>query len=161
MPAGKVLAMQVHYNTDNGVEADQCTFELMYLNGIEPNDFHEAYLIPLVADNFNIPANAVGYEHHESYSNPIGLPIKVWGLLPHMHTRGKHISMQSDSECLVDVPDWDFHWQTQYFRPQPYVMGELDHVKMSCTWDNPDNRDITWGEGTSDEMCFAFVYATL
>jgi hypothetical protein len=22
-------------------------------------------------------------------------------------------------------------------------------------------RWVTWGEGTSDEMCFAFVYATL
>jgi hypothetical protein len=132
----------------------------MYLNGIEPNDFHEAYLIPLVADNFNIPANAVGYEHHETYSNPAGFPIKVWGLLPHMHTRGKHINMSSDSECLVDVPDWDFHWQTQYFRPQPYVMGESDHVTMSCTWDNPDNRNITWGEGTSDEMCLAYLYVT-
>jgi hypothetical protein len=161
MPAGKVLAMQVHYNTDNGVEADQSTFELMYLNGTTPLDFHEAYLIPLVADNFNIPAKSVGYEHHESYSNPVGLPIKVWGLLPHMHTRGKHINMKSDSECLVDVPDWDFHWQTQYFRPKPYEMGENDHVTMSCTWDNPDDRNITWGEGTSDEMCFAFVYATL
>ena len=159
MPAGKVLAMQVHYNTDNGVEADQSTFELMY--GGAQDNLTQAYLIPLVADGFNIPAKTNGYEYHESYNNPVGLPIKIWGLMPHMHTRGKHINLSSDSECLVDVPDWDFHWQTQYFRPQPYSMGPTDHVKMSCTWDNPDDRNVTWGEGTSDEMCFAFVYATL
>jgi hypothetical protein len=32
---------------------------------------------------------------------------------------------------------------------------------MDCTWDNPTSETIRWGEGTADEMCFAFIYATL
>ncbi len=159
LAAGKVLAMQVHYNTDNGVEADQTTLRLMYGTGAERG----AYLLPLVASGFSIPARTNGYTYSRDFAHPAPVlgTIKLWGFLPHMHTRGKHITMESDSECLVDVPDWDFHWQSQYFRQSPYLMSGTDKVKMTCTWDNPDNQTLTWGEGTDDEMCFAFVYASL
>ena len=63
--------------------------------------------------------------------------------------------------CIVDIPRWDFHWQTQYFRKTAFQLPNNTGIKLDCTWDNPTNAAVTWGEGTSDEMCFAFVYATL
>ncbi len=152
--------MQIHYNTDNGVEADQTTIKLMYSD----TPVTAAYLLPVVAGGFAIPPNAKDYSYEQSFANPtsgnLNLTIKLWGLLPHMHTRGKRITMSADNECLVDVPNWDFHWQTQYFRKTAYFMSPSDRVVMNCTWDNPSNQTITWGEGTTDEMCFAFIYAT-
>lgn len=158
MKQGQVLAMQVHYNTDNGSEPDQTTVKLMYGNGSET----QAYLIPLAADNFAIPPAAVDYKYSETINNTLGFPIKLWGFMPHMHTKGRAISMMAnDSECLVKVPEWDFHWQTQYFRRQPFQLPENGKLTMNCSWDNPTTSTVRWGEGTSDEMCFAFVYATL
>jgi hypothetical protein len=28
-----------------------------------------------------------------------------------------------------------------------------DTLSVSCTWDNPTDEDVNWGEGTGDEMC--------
>lgn len=158
MKTTEVLAMQVHYNTDNGSEADETSVKLMYGTGTET----QAYLIPLVADNFAIPASAVDHRHSEDINNTLGFPIKLWGFLPHMHTKGRAISMvANDTDCLVDVPKWDFHWQTQYFRRSPYQLPANGKLTMKCSWDNPTNATVRWGEGTNDEMCFAFMYATL
>lgn len=154
-----VIAMQVHYNTDNATEADQTSVKLMYGTGAE----RQAVLIPIVADQFEIPANAVGYKHTESFPNNYGLgPIKVWGMLPHMHTKGTKISLQGDGDaCLVDIKRWDFHWQSQYFRKTAAIVPNGSKLTINCEWDNPTNASVYWGEGTAQEMCFAFVYATL
>lgn len=160
LPAGKVFAMQVHYNTAGGVGADLTSIKLMYATAPVTG----ATLLPIVDRDFAIPPNAQSYTHAKSFANPLGLPIKVWGLLPHMHTKGQRITITVDSEpetCLIDIPRWDFHWQQQYFRPTPYTMKGTEAIRISCTWSNPTARTITWGEGTDDEMCFAYVYATL
>lgn len=155
----EVLAMQVHYNTENGAEPDRTSVKLMYGAGTE----RSAYLLPLVANNFAIPPNATNFAHSESFPNSYGVTINLWGFLPHMHTKGKKISMSAGANdtCLVDIPRWDFHWQNQYFRKTAFQLPAGSSVKMSCTWDNPTNQTVRWGEGTSDEMCFAFVFATL
>ncbi len=154
----EVLAMQVHYNTANGRAPDQTSMKLMYGTGTETN----AYLLPLVASGFSIPANAVDYSYSRAFPNQFGIPIKLYGFLPHMHTKGKKISLRGGAanDCLVDIPRWDFHWQTQYFRQSPYTLAAGQSLTMSCTWDNPTGTRVTWGEGTDDEMCFAYVYAT-
>lgn len=154
----QVLAMQVHYNTQAGVRVpDQTSVKLQYATGNVTN----AYLLPLVADGFSIPPQAVGYSYSESFANPVPLNVKVWGLLPHMHQLGKRITIRgANDECLVDIPRWDFRWQQQYFRPSPYTVAAGQALTMRCQWDNPGPNRITWGEGTDDEMCFAFIYAT-
>ncbi|HEY0881636.1 MAG TPA: hypothetical protein VGD87_08905, partial [Archangium sp.] len=154
----EVIAMQVHYNTENGAEADQTSVKLMFGTGAE----RSAYLIPIVADNFAIPSQAVNYNHAETINNTLGFPINLWGFLPHMHTKGKKITLSTtNNACLVDVPRWDFHWQTQYFRKTAVNLPASSGLKIDCTWDNPTSSTVRWGEGTADEMCFAFVYATL
>jgi hypothetical protein len=154
----EVLAMQVHYNTDNGTATDQTSVKLMFGNGTE----NKAVFIPLVAKGFNIPPNAVDYKYSKTFTNTLGFPLKIWGLLPHMHTKGKTISIKGDNnECLVDVARWDFHWQSVYFRQKAFPFNEGATMNINCSWDNPTSSNVKWGEGTSDEMCFAFVYATL
>ncbi|MCC6336290.1 MAG: hypothetical protein IT380_20175 [Myxococcales bacterium] len=154
----QVLAMQVHYNTQAGVRVpDQTSVKLQYAAGSVTN----AYLLPLVADGFDIPPQSIGYSFTDSFTNPVPLSLKVWGLLPHMHQLGKRITIRgANDECLVDIPRWDFHWQQQYFRPTPHTVGASQALTMRCEWDNPGMTNVTWGEGTTDEMCFAFIYAT-
>jgi len=160
MAAGKVLAMQVHYNNAGGPGTDLTSVKLMYAT----TPVSGAMLLPTANDDFAIPPNAQNYTHAKNFKNPLKLPLKVWGLLPHMHTKGQRITMtatgSSGDTCLVDIPKWDFHWQQQYFRPTAYTFKADEEMRLSCTWTNPTSRTVTWGEGTDDEMCFAYVYVT-
>jgi hypothetical protein len=63
--------------------------------------------------------------------------------------------------CLVDIPQWDFHWQQFFFYQQPLTVPASTSVKLTCTWDNPTDKTIVWGEGTEDEMCLSYFYLTL
>jgi hypothetical protein len=156
---GQVLAMQVHYNTAAGVrDPDTSSVKLMYATA----PVTQAFLLPLIGDAFSIPPASTGYTYTKQFANPLGFAFNVWGLLPHMHTLGKHITIRGTNDaCLVDIPKWDFHWQQSYFTRVPSVTSGPQPLSLQCTWDNPTTRTITWGEGTSDEMCFAFVYVTL
>ncbi len=160
LEAGKVLAMQVHYNTAGGVGSDLTSVKFMYAT----SGVTGAYLLPIVDKDFSIPPNAQGYSHQKDFANPVKLPLRLWGLLPHMHTKGQQIVLSTSGgaadTCLVDIPKWDFHWQQQYFRPTAYNFGANETLRIACKWNNPTSRTVTWGEGTDDEMCFAYVYAT-
>lgn len=160
LTANQALAMQIHYNTTNSRGTpDLTSVKIMY--AAAGAQVTQAYLLPLVANRFAIPPGATGYNYSQTFPNSVRLPIRVWGLMPHMHTLGKRITMTHGNECLVDIPRWDFHWQQQYFRPQPFTVPGNGGITLSCTWDNPTTRTVRWGEGTEDEMCFAYIYATL
>jgi hypothetical protein len=151
-----VIAMQVHYNTRAGVrQPDQTRAQLMFAD----RDVTSAVLLPIVADGFSIPPKSTGYSYTKSFTNTY-VDMNIWGFLPHLHTRGKTIKLRTDDACLVTIPKWDFHWQRMYFRTTPSQLKVGQKFTLDCTWDNPDDKTVTWGESTTDEMCFAFVYAT-
>jgi hypothetical protein len=76
------------------------------------------------------------------------------------------------SECLLQIDDWDFHWQGSYAMRQTTTFHQGDKLRVECHWDNsPENQpmvggelqppqDVNWGEGTGDEMCVGFFYIT-
>ncbi|MDD9964828.1 MAG: hypothetical protein OXR73_01280 [Myxococcales bacterium] len=97
------------------------------------------------------------------------------GVTPHMHTLGTRLAetfmpADGDSSCLVDIPEWDFEWQLDYAFRKPLEFGPDDSVRLICEYDNsPGNqpfldgeriqpRDVTWGEGSLDEMCLNYLW---
>ena len=101
------------------------------------------------------------------YPSPFFKPLTVYGVLGHMHELGRSFRMElnpdgDDSLLLLDIPRWDFHWQDRYQFVEPVMINFADVLRMTCTWDNSlsdDPRYVVWGEGTTDEMCFATVMA--
>lgn len=104
-------------------------------------------------------------------------PFTIYSSLLHMHLHGTQTTLSllhSDgtSTCLLDIPDWNFHWQGTYWLQQPVVVQAGDQLSIDCHWDNSaadqpvingapiPTADINWGEGTTDEMCLGFVYVT-
>jgi hypothetical protein len=164
---GDVLVMQVHYNLENGPpESDRTRVALQFARNPVP---YVARMLPLVESGFRIPPNSTDTTTSEVTELPVD--AQLWGLIPHMHQLGKRISVEllpevgddtTPTQCLVNVPRWDFHWQQFYFFSSrvglPMKAGQ--RLKVSCTWDNPTDQEVRWGEGTSDEMCLAFVYVT-
>jgi hypothetical protein len=169
MPAGtglpllqsEVIVMQVHYNFHNvpgEAPPDQTLVELQFAD----TPVAPAQMMPLFNSSFSIPPGAVG--HTDSVDRSVPVPVRLFGLLPHMHQLGRRITLQSDAlGCLIDIPAWDFHWQQFYFYRDhaPVLVPGNSSVTLSCTWDNPTAETVHWGESTADEMCLAFLYVAL
>jgi hypothetical protein len=159
--AGSVLIMQVHYHLSHatshggGTPASDLTQVGLQLSP-EPVA-RPASLYTLVDQRFSIPAGASGYSHHATQAVP---PGTIWGVLPHMHSRGRRIQVELGGDSLIEIPAWNFHWQQMYFYKKPISVPFFSQLKLTCTWDNPSARTVTWGEGTDDEMCLAYLYLT-
>lgn len=176
---GSRLVMQVHYSLENYVrearDADRTRVEMWFAKDGE--FLKQAVWIPLLKYDFRIPRDAPPTDPRATARAEIDLPLplEVRGVAPHMHLRGRSIRVASvgpdaSSECLLDVPRWDFHHQEGYWLENPI---SVSRASVTCQWDNrpsaqpivngkrKPSRELRWGEGTDDEMCLAFLYATL
>jgi hypothetical protein len=82
-------------------------------------------------------------------------PIHVIGVSPHMHLKGRHMSVMltrkdGKTETIHDQP-FDFNYQHSYLADFMIMPG--DSIKTTCTYSGP----TSFGEGTNDEMCYAFT----
>jgi hypothetical protein len=159
LQTSEVLVMQVHYNTAERLpQPDRTVTKLQYS---EQPVAKVATFVALGDGTFSIPPRAEGY----STSNTLNAAANatVYGVLPHMHTLGKSIRVEntSASQCYIQIPRWDFHWQQLYFFEQPLRVTSGNTLKLTCTWDNFTDRTVTWGEGTEDEMCLNYFYVTV
>jgi hypothetical protein len=175
--------MQVHYNLASPQArgmSDQSRVELFFAPTTVSN--LQAVFLPLVQQQFNVPAGAAPTDPAARVVGEMrwNFPLRLFGAMPHMHTRGRSIrvdAMHADgtSECLIHVPQWNFHWQQGYWFRDPFrpITGAArDTLRLTCTYDNTEAnqptvdgvrqapRALTWGEGTDDEMCLNFVYAS-
>ena len=107
-------------------------------------------------------------------------PIRGQGniveLTPHMHLLG--VGMQfvlnpgtSTQRTLLDVSDYDFHYQRGYDLAKPVAVGPGDTIGITCTYDPSREQQlpilrkvsphfVTWGDGSTDEMCLGLVFMT-
>lgn len=165
---GDVVVMQVHYNTAQlaAPVPDQTKVDLQF--AANPVPYH-AQMFPLVDNDFRIPPRAMNHETTVSFELPV--PATIWGVVPHLHTKGLRVSVEvippatstnKTNQCLVNIPKWDFQWQQFYFfTSRTGIKVEANSkLKLTCAWANPTDLTVKWGEGTDDEMCLAFLYVT-
>jgi hypothetical protein len=177
------LVMQVHYHAHAGDPTpDLSTVQLKLDDAVA----REAFVIPFLDPNWarnstmNIAAGEKdafhAYRHVGSdFTNRITNGVlsktsayEVHGAVLHMHTRGTWASLSveraqtSQSQCLLELPKWDFHWQGMYLFEKPQLVDAKDDLRVECHWDNSaaGAKALNWGEGTDDEMCLGFVLAT-
>jgi hypothetical protein len=178
LAAGSRLVMQVHYSLENldrsKERADQTRVDMWFA---KPDDsLKQAVWVPVLKWDFRIPKDASPSDPAATAHAEVNLPIPldVRGVAPHMHLRGQSIRIESvdhaQSQCLLDVPRWDFHHQEGYWLKDAIPVSR---AALTCHWDNRPNAQpivngkrkpshpLHWGEGTDDEMCLAFLYATL
>jgi hypothetical protein len=176
---GSLLVMQVHYNTlaKNG-QGDRSVVQLE-LSATPPQ--HELRVVPIAnPKQLKIPAGAAAAR--QLISAPVALlesimqlpvgDLTIYSNAPHMHLLGTRIVTSVGDTTLVDIPRWDFHWQQAYALQTPLTVHSSDTIQVECTYDNRQAnqpvidgvqqapRDVTWGEGTLDEMCLSFLTVT-
>jgi mono/diheme cytochrome c family protein len=92
-------------------------------------------------------------------------PITLYGLTPHLHLRGKSMRYtltlpDGREEVLLDVPKYDFNWQTYYELVAPKKIPAGSKVTVVTLFDNsPKNpynpapdKEVFWSEQSWDEM---------
>jgi len=109
-------------------------------------------------------------------SSSCKIPVRNYGeivsVFGHQHEIGKSVRMTlnagtADEQILLDIPDWDFDWQYNYYPAESVVLGPGDSILLECAWDRarraPDLEPayVLWADGTNDEMCFATVSTRL
>jgi len=165
--AGTVLTFQMHY-TAHGHEATDRT-QIGFRFATEMPD-EEMRMSAFINGQFVLPAGgrdlAVMAELEPTE------PVKIYGLLPHTHLRGtrwQYVLHQRDGSArvILDIPRYDFNWQTYYFFNEPVEMQGGARLVSTAWYDNsatnrsnPDpSADVRWGDQTWEEMQYtAFLF---
>lgn len=170
-PGSKVV-LQIHYNTlAAGPQPDRTSMDFKVDASVEKEAWVQPWANPqwLVGDKMSIPAATADVSHAWGYDPTKvlgdGGALKVYSAALHMHQLGTAARLDVErkdggSECLLDIPRWDFNWQGTYAFATPQVVQPGDKIRVECHWNNTTTADVAWGESTTDEMCLGVYYAT-
>jgi len=167
---GTSVSFDMHYHKEPGAGTgtwDQSSAGVVfYPEGYVPE--HEIRSSLLANLSFRIPAGDSNYVEHASET--FDQEIEIMGFTPHMHLRGKSAKYEvkypdGTMETLLEVPAYDFNWQTSYKYSEHKVLPAGSSVELTMAWDNstenpynPDpTKDVVFGEPTTDEMFFGFM----
>jgi len=88
--------------------------------------------------------------------------LNVVQISTHQHKRGTHTSVHrvdaagNDMGELFEAETWD-HPGERWFNPA-FRLQQGEGFRFTCEWQNPDDRLVTFGVTTDDEMCFVTGY---
>lgn len=119
---------------------------------------------------FSIPPHA---EHHlVTATETFTKDTLFLAVYPHTHLRGKaskYVAYYPDGteEVLLDVPNYDFNWQTNYVFEEPKFIPAGTRIEVSMWYDNTEEQadiagidptqTVRWGQATTDEMMFGWI----
>ncbi|PKN54919.1 MAG: hypothetical protein CVU56_23980 [Deltaproteobacteria bacterium HGW-Deltaproteobacteria-14] len=124
----------------------------------------EANLLFYGNPDFEIPAG-------QSYTTPwrfIDVPAgtKIFAVTGHEHQLGEDVEIryadgpEDEGQPIYPTEDDPFTWDeppVEYFDP-PLAFAEGQGVRYRCTWDNPTDKKVGFGESANSEMCFLWAY---
>ena len=87
-------------------------------------------------------------------------PQTLFALFPHMHQMGTHLKTVVTAggvPATVHDAAYDFDQQGVY-AIAPMTLASGDQITTTCTWYNPTDTTVYWGESTGEEMCFSIFY---
>ncbi len=165
IPKGSKIVLQMHYTPDGKARKDRSQIGLVFAKELPER---EVMTIPVFNGRLRIPPRA---DNHRVESNfVLRHDGKIFNLMPHMHLRGKSFEMylidsEGKSIPLLNVPKYDFNWQTVYRLETPVAFRAGWRVKCVAHYDNsaknplnPDpNRFVGWGDQTWQEMMIGWM----
>lgn len=166
VPAGSELIFEQHYTPIGSEQQDVTKLGVLFadVDSIE----HEVVTTELGNLRFAIPP---GEPNHvvTATSRPIKKTATLLSMSPHMHLRGKAFRYElilpsGEREILLDVPAYDFNWQTRYLLKTPRELPAGAVIHCRAAFDNsPDNlanpdpsKTVRWGDQSWDEMMLGY-----
>jgi hypothetical protein len=155
--------LQVHYNNvapDSKAEVDGSG--VAFCTTTTPRE-HPTGIVTLGSIAISLPPNSTDVKVSNTCSrlSGTGEPITIVAGSAHMHKLGVEFRTDltgSTNATITNVPHgtWNFDNQT----PQPrnrIVFQPGDKLTTTCTYSNPTAATVTFGEKTTNEMCFDFM----
>jgi len=172
--AGSELIFQVHYTPTGSPEEDFSEFAIIEAD--ESEITHEIRTESALEVKLKIPPGDPDYRV-TAYGPRMPKGAKLLAMMPHMHVRGKSFryELESDREwwkpnsqstILLDVPEYDFNWQTAYVLDEPMDLPHggrfVAHASFDNSEDNLSNPDpnatVRWGDQTWEEMMIGYYH---
>jgi hypothetical protein len=165
--AGSTLVFQLHYTPNGRPTTDRS--KVGFILAKEPPT-REALTIGIANPGFVIPPGAPA--HPVRSQQRVRGEVRLLSFMPHMHLRGRSFrytltgaSEGAEPEVLLDVPAFDFGWQSYYTLAEPRILPQGSLLVCDATFDNssgnPANPDPTsvvrWGEQTWEEMMIGYI----
>jgi thiol-disulfide isomerase/thioredoxin len=169
VPAGSKLVFQLHYTPNGSPQKDRsyCGFVFTDPKSVKK----EVRVTSAVNAVFEIPPGKSDFPVAARYI--FTEDSNLLTLMPHMHLRGKAFRYEATypdgrKEVLLDVPRYDFGWQTNYRLAEPKFMPRGTRMDCYAMFDNseenlnnPDPKvPVRFGDQTFEEMMIGFFEAT-
>ncbi len=165
VPKGSQILLEVHYTPNGRAVSDRSAIGLCYSKNAPDVELHS---LAVMNNTFHIPPGASAHEVKSTFKFDNASTLD--SLTPHMHVRGKAfryelVSPDGKRETILDVPKYDFNWQSSYNFATPRKIPAGTVLECTAWFDNsaknPFNPDPTktvgWGNMTTDEMMIGFV----
>lgn len=168
IPAGSKLAFQLHYTPIGTAQKDLSRLGLVFA---KPDEQIEQVVVTQQASNHRglvIPPHADNHRV-EARSQTAPTDVEILAFMPHMHLRGKSFSYAAHfpdgrKETLLDVPHYDFNWQTAYRVAKPIELPKGAYLQCVAHFDNSENnlsnpdptQTVRWGDQTWNEMMIGY-----
>lgn len=166
IPAGSEIVFQVHYTPIGSEQFDQSKIGLIFADETEIT--HIVQTSHAINTEFKIPPHADNFEvQHTTPAAPHD--VLLLSMMPHMHLRGKSFRYDArlpdgTTETLLDVPHYDFNWQTSYHLLEPRTLSKGTKIHCVAHFDNSEDNlanpdpsaEVHWGDQTSDEMMLGY-----
>lgn len=166
IPKDSELVFQVHYTPVGSPQEDLSQLGLVFAKADEIT--HEVVTTSAVNPRIEIPPGKRGHEETAWNRRPLG-DWPIISLMPHLHLRGqafRYEAVYADGrrETLLDVPAYDFNWQTSYQAAEPLRLPAGTRIFCTATYDNSsgnlNNPDpttrVSWGDQTWEEMMIGY-----
>lgn len=106
----------------------------------------------------------------------INKSFNIIAAAPHMHLLGRSLKLTlnpgtQNEKTILNVTNYNFDDQSSTILKTPIAVKVGDTIRVECTFDpslrqkllqlkNLEPRYVTWGEGSSDEMCLGVIAGT-
>lgn len=172
---GSKILLNVHYDLANREPGpDQMRIDMALADEVDRELKGLGVANPqwIIGDGMAIEAGDADAMYNFSYDPTVIFgkkkPVEVFGVNIHMHELGASASLavkrkDGSFECLLNIREFDFEWNGEYFLERPVTINPGDELYVECHFDNsaanqkpingeyPAPIDIGWGP--NEEMC--------
>lgn len=165
---GTVVTFDMHYHKEAGPGTGVWDQSSVAVTFHDTPVNHPITTLPVGNRWFEVPPGHANWE--VGASRIFEEDTTILSFMPHMHLRGKdakYVAYYPDgtTEVLLDVPKYDFNWQTRYMLNEPKVIPAGTRIEVTMHFDNSDgnpynpnpNRPVSFGGPTTDEMALGWM----
>ncbi len=171
LPKESELIFQVHYTPVGTPQEDLTKIGFVFA---DPKTItHEIQTTSVVQVSLDIPPKAENHPVSAILPEKL-LECELLSMSPHMHLRGKSFRYTAlypngESETLLDVPAYDFNWQTEYRLTERKKLPEGTKIRGDATFDNSEknlnnpapHKRVRWGDQTYEEMMIGYFHVAV